>query len=173
MSTGDSRPEDVSVYNKYSGEWFVFIVLLLVGCWWCPSCLYGTWIIWGRFMCIEEYKDATTTTHFVCRRVDEKIEGAGLSHSTPRSPHMYVVFLLFGASTLFPRPHCNHSILLVTGDVNTGGYGCPSGNLDRCLNLCAHNPSLPQNDVSTQTAYVVQPKLFNDCVVTCRTFCSW
>ena len=30
MSTGDSRPEDVSVYNKYSGEWFVFIVLLLV-----------------------------------------------------------------------------------------------------------------------------------------------
>ena len=30
MSTGDSRPEDVSVYNKYSGEWSVFIVLLLV-----------------------------------------------------------------------------------------------------------------------------------------------
>ena len=32
MSTGDSRPEDVSVYNKYSGACFVFGVHGVAGC---------------------------------------------------------------------------------------------------------------------------------------------
>ena len=34
MSTGDSRPEDVSVYNKYSGACFVFGVHGVAGCCW-------------------------------------------------------------------------------------------------------------------------------------------
>jgi hypothetical protein len=54
----------------------------------------------------------------------------------------------------------------------SGGHGCPSGSLDRCLQLCASNPSLPQNDYSTQAVFI-SPNIFQDCVLTCRTFCTW
>ena len=54
----------------------------------------------------------------------------------------------------------------------SGGFGCPSGSLDRCLRLCAQNPTVPQNNPSTFSAFR-QPALFADCVGTCRAFCTW
>jgi hypothetical protein len=95
----------------------------------------------------------------------------GLNHLMTRSCLFCFIFEFGTIPTLYD--HTPTTYFLSNGDGTTGGYGCPSGNLDRCLNLCAHNPSVPQNDASTQAAYVVEPKLFNDCVVTCRTFCSW
>ena len=57
-------------------------------------------------------------------------------------------------------------------DKYSGYYGCPSGSLDRCLELCSANPRLPQNDPTTHDA-AIQPDTFMGCVRVCRTFCKW
>lgn len=57
-------------------------------------------------------------------------------------------------------------------DRYSGYYGCPSGSLDRCLNLCSANARLPQHDPTTAQA-AGQPTTFSSCVRVCRAFCKW
>ena len=103
MSTGDSRPEDVSVYNKYSGACFVFGVHGVAGCCcsWCFDFYHlGFWsgyvecmLLWLLLLfCLLEGWRKENNDRF--ESLDDSFYFVSVMYRTTLRPHSNNVFFV-------------------------------------------------------------------------------